>query len=192
MRRPLSLIGLVTVLILGACAHRVTTIYGDGQTMLYSPGLVPYVTRSGEIDTIIRGNPFGPGPVADPEAIAASLQPPGWYAPFRFTTRPMPGRHTDARIVMIFNPIDRSSGDDDVCRAPQLQPIYRGGGPIRLQAALCIGNRYVSHLAAMGPPASGPQDPAFRNLMDQTMTSLLPPIGSQDIASYAQGGFISR
>ncbi len=192
MRHSLSFIGLATALIVGACANGVTTIYGQDQTMLYSPGFVPYVTQSGNINTVIRGNPFGPGPLADPEVIAASLQSPAWYPQFHFSTRPVPGQQTDIRIVLIFNPADRSSGGNDTCLAPQQQPIYAGGGPIRLQAALCVGNHYVSHLAVIGPSASSPQDPAFRDMMDQVIASLLPPIGSQDITSYPQGGFLSR
>lgn len=191
MRRYLSLLSLAAALALGACAHGVTTIYGQDQTPLYSPGLVPYATESGTLYTIVRGNPFGPGP-GNPEAIAASLQSPGWYPPFRFVTRPMPGLRTDARLVLIFNPVDRTSGDDEACRTPQLQRIRPGGGPVRLQAAFCIGNRYVSHVAVMGPPASSPQDPAFHEMMNETLASLLPPIGSQDIGTYLQGGFLSR
>ncbi len=193
MRRHISLASLaVAALTLGACAHGVTTIYGQDTASLYTPSLVAYATQSGTLYTIVRGNPFGPGP-GNPEAIAASLQSPGWYPPFRFVTRPMPGSRTDARLVLIFNPVDRTSGDDETCRAPQLQQIRPGGGPVRLQAVFCIGSRYVSHVAVMGPPASSPQDPAFQEMMNETLASLLPPLLNQEInASIQSGGNLSR
>jgi hypothetical protein len=193
LQRSLCLVGLIAVTMLGACANGVTTIYGEDHTSPFSPSLVSYVTRTGEMPTVIHGNPFGQGPT-DAEAIAASLQSPAWYPPFRFDTRPEPGQSSAAFLVLLFNPVDRTSGGNEVCQAPWAQPLLPGGGPIRLQATLCLGGRYIAHLALIGPPASSPQDPVFRHMMDQALVTLLAPVTSQNSinGSFFFGGYFSE
>ncbi len=179
MRRTLCLVSLVFLATLGACDNGVTTIYGEDRTTPFSPQLISYLTRRGEMPTIIRGNPFRHGPT-DAGAIAASLQSPAWYQPFRFDTRTTPGSSSGEFLVLLFNPADRSSGGDEVCRAPQAQPVLPGSGPIRLQATLCLGSHYIAHLALIGMAASGPQDPEFRHMMNQALVTLLSPLMSQN------------
>jgi hypothetical protein len=166
-----SAVGLA---VLAGCSEGVTRTGAMEYASLYDPYLVRYATRSGEIMAVVRGNPFGPGPV-DADAIADAFYLPGWVGAAHVTTHPRSDTPTNYKIVLLFGPHARGPGGDDTCAAPETQPVENASGPISLQATFCVGPRWVSTLVAAGPAAASANDPAFRALLSQVSYDLFPP-----------------
>lgn len=164
---------LTAVALLAGCAGASRISMVDHNTQ-YTPEMFTYTGMSGEVNTVIRGNPFGPG-VGDPEAIAAVFPTPAWTQPRRFTTHPGPNTPSNYRLVLIFNSQISGPGGDQICQDPDSEPVSEGGGPIRMQAVFCTGERWASQLYATAPPAAGPNDPEFRNMLGHASMLLFPP-----------------
>ncbi len=78
----------------------------------YQSGLVGWASESGQLNTVILGNPFATK--VDPEAIAQVLKLPGWFKPVQLTTRPKDPARTENRLVLVFNPTSRPLGGNNV------------------------------------------------------------------------------
>ncbi|HYM32753.1 MAG TPA: hypothetical protein VEU47_15735 [Candidatus Cybelea sp.] len=168
-------IGALTIV---SCSNNLMRTGAMEYSSLYDPYLVRYAMRTGEIRAVVRGNPFGPGPV-DADAIAGAFYLPVWVGPAHVTAHPRPDTPSNNKIVLLFGPHARGPGGDETCATPETQPVEDGSGPIRLQATFCVGARWVSTLVAAGPGAKSANDPAFRALMTQVGYDLFPPFSQK-------------
>lgn len=176
---------LAATLALAACAPNNVRVGAPSYTQLYYPQLVDYVTQGGQLATVIRGNPFGPGPV-DAEAIAAALPLPNTATPFRYRVMMPEAARKSARVVLIFGPATDGPGDSETCNNPQDEAIRPGGGPIGVRAVFCVGPSWTTTLFASSPAASGPTDPQFQSLMNQVIAGILPQ--DQPLTDHGLGG----
>lgn len=156
-----------------ACTQGRADIGGLDYAPLYYQGIVPLATASGELNVVVRGNPFGSAGTDD-AALVAALPKPGTATPFNYkaVAASAPGRHY--YVVLVFNPSVAAAGDNDSCAHPGDEPYRPGGGPITVKAVFCVADHWASSLVGFGEPASGPQDPRFQALMRQTIALLLP------------------
>ena len=167
----LTAVGLAFAL--GACASgglvKVTNVT---QASGFSMGRVQYAAAGGEVFAEIRGNVFAAQGAGYEEAIASTLRLPSLYPRARITTRPARGTRTSQRLAFVFNP-DRPPGAALMCNDIDRVPLAASGPETRVQAAFCSGERVLAEAHAVGPAATGPEDPAFQNLMRQLMANLL-------------------
>lgn len=107
------------------------------------------------------------------EEIASTLRLPNLYPRARITTRPADEARTSQRLAFVFNP-DRTPGAALRCSDIDRVPVAAPSSPeTRVQAAFCSGERVLAEAHAVGPKATGPEDPAFQDLMRQVMANLL-------------------
>ncbi len=158
-------------LALAACAGLDRVSYMD-QAALYTPGLVAYASKNGEMAVEIAGNPFAAA--TDAESIAGALRLPEYFAPARLTTRPGPGTASNIRLVLAFTDAP-GAAEQALCARLGTLPVRPAGGETRIAMALCASERPASWAVAEGPVGDGPRDPRFQRLMASALFSLLPP-----------------
>lgn len=177
--KPMILAGAVAVA-LGGCAsvqNRTSAFGYTDYTALYSAGMVRYAAQSGEIATVVRGDPFGRGDTAmQAEAIASQLASPGWLGPRRFTTNPRADTKSNYKLVLVFNPTRLNVGDDQTCAMPGEEPTMgRSEGASKFMAVFCADARWASHLEGTVPLGQGPESVEFRNALNLAVLELMPP-----------------
>lgn len=140
---------------------------------IYTTGLVAYaVAPHREMTTEVRGSA-----PAEAEAIAARMRPPGWLAPFRFTTRPQPETQSGYRVILHFDPASAAVSGERVClgeRSPDLTPPPTDR-KMRIQAVFCAYDRLASEANGYTDRPVSADDPAFLNTLDQLLATLMPP-----------------
>lgn len=163
-----------TALVLAACAG-MTTVTRTDHYPFYTPNVVQYAIADGELAAEIYGQPF-PGADVDAETIASRLGMPGIFQRARVTTRPTADPRNDHyRLVVAFNPTGVPIARL-LCTDPdRLRAGGGGGGGLQAMAAFCAGPDIASQTFVSGPPATGPDDPAFRASMNQLMVTLFLP-----------------
>ena len=169
--RGVSLFSCVA-LALAACTGVDRITYMDW-TALYTPGLVSYAAKNGEMAVEISGNPFATA--TDAESIAGALSLPSYFAPARLTTRPGPGTASNIRLVLAFNADVRGAAEYALCTRLSTLPVRPDGGETRVAMAFCASERPASWAVAEGPVGDGPRDPRFQRLMATALLTLLPP-----------------
>jgi hypothetical protein len=158
-------------LALAACAGVDRISYYD-RVALYTPSLVSYASKSGEMPVEIAGNPFAAP--TDAENIASALQLPAHFSPARLTTRPGPGTASNVRLVMAFNATAPGAAEVALCNNLRAMPVRPGGAETRVSVALCASERPATWLVAEGPVGDGPRDPRFQRLMASAFQTLMP------------------
>ena len=168
MIRPAAALSLA--LLLAGCTGTPVTI-DSTSTADYNLSLVAYGAKSGEVAAEIHGQPFA-APVPS-QTIARAAPMPPWSAARTLTAQPGPGTPRNYRVVLTFNPAERS-GVSNACivSRPPIAPPDQG--MLRVSADYCAFDRSLSHLVASAPAASGPDDPRFRDLMAVVLAHLLP------------------
>lgn len=179
LRSRLTIFAGLMAAALSGCAeiqNRTAIIGSADYSTLYNPGMVSYSALSGEIATVVRGDPFGHGDTPDQaEAIANQLVSPGWLGARRFTTLPHPETRSNYKVVLIFNPARLNTGDDQTCARPNEEPtLGRAAGASTFTAVFCADVRWASRLSGTIPLASGPDSPAFRDALNIALSELLP------------------
>ncbi len=168
------------VLALGACANTgFVVVTNVTQISGFSMGHVQYAAALGEVFVEIRGNAFDSQSDDYEEAIASTLRLPASYPRARITTRPSGDARVTQRLAFVFNP-NRTPGAALMCDGIDRIPLAPSGAETHVQAAFCSGSRRLAEAHAVGPAGTGPEDPAFKNLMRQVMLNLLRnPVGGQ-------------
>jgi hypothetical protein len=175
MLRPISRLVLVlaSTALAGACTQSTVSTGSPDYQMYYYPGLLNSVVKGGEMPTVILGNPFGPGKT-DPNAIAAMLPHPGIAQPFNYRAVSANDSRRSWRVILVFNPAIAARAESDTCIVPNEELVASGGGPISVKAVFCAPDRWTTTVVGFGPPATGPDDPNFRQLMNAVISQLLP------------------
>lgn len=168
MVRPAAL--SLLAMFLAACTGTPVTI-DSTSTADYDLSLVAYGAKSGEMAAEIHGQPFAAAVPADTIARAAPMPP--WSAARILSAKPRPGTPLNYRVVLTFNPAERS-GVSNACVVSHPPVAPPDQGMLRVSADYCAFERSISHLVASAPAPSGPEDPRFRDLMALVLAHLLP------------------
>lgn len=140
----------------------------------YSPGEFAYAGAGRDTWVVIVGNPFGGDAGAFEAAVTNAMQGRHWGQRTNFTTVPGADAYIRYRVVLVFDPPPTLNGLR-LCRdAPTVLPSESGGDGITLFAAYCRGKRLRTHIKGQIAGASGPNDPAFRELVGQVTNGLFP------------------
>lgn len=168
---PLASLALLAVLaVLGGCEG----LNGQaGYARFYDPALVAAAAREGRLALVVQGSPVAGMQDA---AIAAVMPAPTLLPGTRYRATSPTAQDAPYRVILIFQPAARALGGDDVCARPAEQPSTAPGGPVRVQATFCVGDRAASTAWADGPAVTGIDDPSFRHWLGLVIDRLLPTV----------------
>ena len=176
---------MASVLVLNACADAVRST--SSQDVSLRTGVLStfaYAAVTGEMNTVVIGNPFDIPKDALERVITETMQGNHYGPRTTFTTTPSVDARSDYRVVMMFDR-PRGMNRQQLC-APkaQLEPEPRGDR-LRLATAFCARNQLLSWVdSSIRAPAS-PDDPAFRKLIANAIFNLIP---SRDHDPDGRGG----
>lgn len=141
----------------------------------YSPGEFTYAGAGRDMRVVVVGNPFGGERAEFERAVTDAMQGRHWGQRTNFTTMPGPGARDRYRVVLLFDP-PRSLNAARLCHDdPATLPSEAAGDGIVLFAAFCRGKRSRTEIKGYASGATGPDDPAFRELVGQVTNGLFPP-----------------
>lgn len=156
-----------------ACATNNVHSVGDN-TNRYTPNQVNYATSTGEVRTVIIGNPFAMSKAAFDESVTTHMEGrPLWSSHARYTTQPSPEAQTAYHVAMAFNPPANYDGND-VCASRESAANPTIGGKLRVVAAFCSTDEKLSDTLVYSGGVSGPTDPIFVDMIHQVMIDLFP------------------
>jgi hypothetical protein len=165
---------MASVLALNACADAVRST--SSQDISLRTGVLStfaYAAATGEMNTVVIGNPFDISKDALERLITETMQGNHYGPRTTFTTTPSPNAQAHFRVVMMFDR-PRAMNRQQLCGPrEQLKPEPRGDR-LRLATAFCARNQLLSWVdSSIRAPAS-PDDPAFRNMIANAIFNLIP------------------
>jgi len=173
MRLRLSLVA--AVLAVAACAAGGVRLTQQETAPTYSPGEFAYVGAGRDLRVVVVGNPFGGDRSGFEKAVTDAMQGEHWGQRTNFTTTPGASARDRYRVVLLFGP-PRSLNGTRLCHDDaSTLPSESAGGGIVLFAAFCRGKRLRTVIKGHISGATGPGDPAFRELVGQVTNGLFPP-----------------
>ncbi len=173
MRTPI--IVFASLLFAAACAPGGVRLTHQFLSPVYNSGEFAYAGAGRDLRTVVHGNPFGGGQPAFGQAVTDAMQGRHWGQRTHFTTAPGPDARNTYKVVLLFDPpIDftglRLCRDDDAT----LAGVPRRGDTVSVFAAFCSGDKSLTEIRGSVPSATGPTDPAFRELVGQVTGALFP------------------
>jgi hypothetical protein len=165
----LSSLGLLAGL--AACAATTTN---SSVNTGYTVDALRYAASKGYLLTEVRGNPFTVPQPAFAEAVTRAMYGHHHGPDVPFVTTAPPQSSSPYRVVLVFDPAAVVDAHE-LClgAASPVEPPRPGA--VRLVAAFCEPDGALTWVHASGPPASGPDDPAFQALIAQVTNELFPP-----------------
>ncbi len=158
------------LVVLTACTAG-TVIYPTYIQPSYEPDVLNSVAAYGGVKVHVVGNPFGAEQAVVDRGIADAMNGSNFGPRLNFT--PADVERSPYRFVVLFNPAENAN-QAQVCADPD-QPRHSASQGVKLLMAFCNGSNRISSTVATGQPASGVEDPAFRSLLRNVTTLLVPP-----------------
>lgn len=139
----------------------------------YHPDFGREIVAAGPIPTAIEGNPSGLAKPAFDTVTLRRLALEGGYGPHRFALSPSPPPRHNWRVVLLFNPTDRTISDQALCRGEggsysQPQP------EMFLKGALCNRGEAYASAAVRGPVPANFDSEAYSQFLAQLMFNMMP------------------
>ncbi|MEM7021391.1 MAG: hypothetical protein AAF637_02235 [Pseudomonadota bacterium] len=167
-----SFIGLV-ILSLAACGGQ-TKIYNTELSPSYRPTEYGYGAGRRDFKTVVQGNPFQmPEQQFLDDFIALLNRNQPFLQPTNFTLTPGPDARLLYRVVYLFN--TAPSIPDRLCRQPLRQPTVDLGDTVRVTAAFCRRQGFLSTTTGE-VDVDSIDDPRFERLIGQINLLLFPPV----------------
>jgi len=157
-------------LLLAAC-QGTTSSRGD-----YAPGYrvtdLALAARNDGVPLTVTGNPLGMSDAEATRAIIERFHVPGWAPQVDF--RPRTAQDGGYGVVLVFDP-PLDTTPQQACGVQFGRSLLHTpqGDRHRVVAAFCNGGPMSSTRASFAP-VSGPDDPAFRELLNQVSLTLFP------------------
>ncbi len=168
---PKSLFSLaLAAAVLGACSGGLVRLQSEVAPTTYDHlnFNLYHAERDTKVD--VHGNPFNMDGAAFARSVTNHMQGANVGRPTNFTTAPGPSAERNMRVVMAFN---TEADGYDLCTARSFRPRGRNER-LTLKAAWCFGDRQDSTVVAYVHGARSVNDPAFHELVDQTVMNLFP------------------
>jgi hypothetical protein len=166
-------ISVATVFLLVGCAGE-SLVYNEQLSPAYRPTEYGYGAGGRDLTTVIVGDPFQLGEEQFQEQLTALLnrhQP--ILQPTHFTTTPGPTARPIYRVVFLFD--TKTVLPNQMCRAPSEVPAVDLGKTVRVNAAFCRWQGYLSTVTGEIEVASI-DDPKFESMIAQMIFLLFPPV----------------
>ena len=169
MRRR-SIAVLLAAMALAGCAQ-----LGSGGrsevTAFYRPSLVTYVARNGTFPMVVHGDPFGLPAEQTADAVRGASTLPAWGGHAAFVRTGDPG---GLRLVVVFNPVDPNLPARRLCGDLSELATEPPNGGLHVLASFCRAGEWITDASVRGSRPASPQDPAFREFMNQVIINALP------------------
>jgi len=171
---------LAVLLAAASCAPGNVRLTLQEASPTYGPGDFAYAGAGRDMHVVVVGNPFGGDEAAFGRAVTDAMQGRHWGQRTNFTTTPGPDARVRYRVVLLFDPPVAFNGAR-LCRRPDSAlPTQSGGGDVVLFAGFCRGKKVLTQIRGRIAGATGPDDPAFRELVGQVTNGLFPPDRGHD------------
>jgi hypothetical protein len=158
-----------------ACAAGNVRLTQQDSSPSYSPGEFAYAGAGRDLRVVVIGDPFGGDRSTFERAVTDAMQGQHWGQRTNFTTTPGSDARTRYRVVLLFNP-PRALNSTRLCQeVAAALPSESADEGIILFAAFCRGKRLRTEIKGRISSATGPDDPAFRELVGQVTNGLFPP-----------------
>lgn len=141
----------------------------------YGAGQFSYAGSGRDFRVDVVGNPFGGDDAAFGRTVTDAMQDRHFGPRTNFTTTPGESARSAYRVVMLFDPPVTFNGMRLCGESPTALPTEAGHDDVSVYAAFCLGNYSLSRVKGTIGGASGPADPAFRELVGQVTFALFPP-----------------
>ena len=175
MFKPFVALAFASGMAVAGCASAVVMqSSNDTQTI---PGLLGTFTYAGadrDMRVIIVGNPFSAPKAEVDRVIVENMQGRNNGPTTNFTTTPSENVREGYPIVMMFDP-PRGMLKDDICGDTGKLMPEPPGDRIRLLTGFCAGDELLTWVAASISRVATPSDPAFGNMVSQSIRNLIPP-----------------
>lgn len=139
----------------------------------YHPYELSYSARKGGMLTEITGNPFPTDKAALDRTVTKNLEDSHFGPKLSFFTEPPGEYRSPYRVVVLFNPAPHANGSKLCSRTDRPQAEW--GQEIKVLASYCSSDSRINTTAGSLAGATGPDDPAFQQLMRQVSLNLFPP-----------------
>lgn len=164
---------VIAVCVLSGCAGQ-TLVYNAELSPAYRPTEYGYGAGRRDLTTVIYGDPFeGSEPPFETAFVALLNRRQPILQPTHFTLTPGPSARPLYRAAFLLN---RAHGIPDwLCREPPDLPTVDLGSTIRVTAAFCRRQAYLSTVTGE-VEATSVDDPKLDSLIGQMILLLFPPI----------------
>lgn len=140
-------------------------------TAFFRPSLVTYAARNGTFPMVVHGDPFGLPAEQTGDAVRGATTLPAWAGRAAFVS---PGEPGGLRLVVVFNPVNPNLTARRVCGDLNEVATDPPNGGLHALASFCRAGEWITDASVRGSRPPSPQDPAFREFMDQVIFNALP------------------
>lgn len=166
---------LAFALLAASCGGATVVIFQQEISPSYRAGEFGYAGARGAIRVIVTGDRLDIPAERLERMVTDAMTGRHWGPRTKFTTQDHPGIRPSYRVVMMFNPAPTMIGMR-LCRDdPATLPVARPGSGILLFAAFCRGGESMNEIKGRIAGVSGPENPAFAELVGQVTHGLFPP-----------------
>lgn len=170
-----TILAIATLTLLAGCAPGGVSLTHQDVSTGYSPGEFAYAGANRDLRVVIVGDPFGGDRAAFGSAVTDAMQGRHWGQPANFTTTPGDDARPLYRVLLLFDP-PATLNRMRLCRdEDSALPTGPAGDGVVLYGAFCRDDRSLTTIRGRIPEATGPDDPAFRELVGQVTNGLFPP-----------------
>lgn len=162
--------------VLASCSGPIVRpVYVRNLGSLYDPiTSLSYAASRGGMLTEVHGNPFVNVAQEDVDrAVTETLESSHFGPDLPFFTTPPDGYESAYRVVVLFSPAPGAAASK-LCSDPD-QPTAQRPGFVDVMVAYCSTDTRLTSTQGSVAGATGPDDPAFRDLMQQIGLVLFPP-----------------
>lgn len=166
-------VSLLLAMACGGCSDAII-VHADFSTDRDVQNHLAYATDGHPMRTLVKGNPF-PGPMegfVSTVTSAMSGANPGRAA--RFSADPNEPNLKPYLVVMQFNP-SRALRASELCAGNARGDETPSSGKVSIAAGFCFGDDALSEARAEVSGVSGPDDPRFRQAVQDVTYFLFPP-----------------
>jgi hypothetical protein len=149
-------------------------VYNEDLRHAYNLGEFGYAAGRRDLQTIVRGDPFGIGEAAFEGAVVEAPQRhPPRPQPTNFTVSPGDSARANYHAVFLFDAPPATAGIG-LCATPPHVPVVDTDGVVRVTAGFCRGSGVLTRVTGEVAGASGVDDPQFDALVGQVIDALFP------------------
>lgn len=170
MFRPLAALAAVA-LATSACSGEIMT---SQLHRANSDGFFRYGAGTGEMRTVVVGNPFPVSKDMLDQIVTQALEKNHNGPMTHFTTTPSKPGNDNTRVVVAFNTPSSMDNVRTLCGDPAAIPTGPSNDRLHATVGFCIDSDLYSSVNISMPNVASPSDPAFKHMIASAMWQLIP------------------
>lgn len=176
LQKPKLVLGLIGVLVLGACAQSGVVVSRVDYAFQYEPAEISAAGGGDrQLKVSVLGNPFDASAEAVEASVIKSMQGRTFGIPVNFSANPEnPDPSRAYHVVVAFNP-EGVLAPGELCAAgDDLTFVNPAPETTTLMGAFCSSDSYLSHAIARTDAVAGPGSEQLDGLVAQLTLALFP------------------